>query len=100
MWYSLLRSLLSKNLHGYRILIALPGGGAASERRPARGGSCRICGKPNTAGGMNRALMYIMSILIISALAFMVFWFVIEDPNRRYVDDLENQIPHASNQPQ
>jgi hypothetical protein len=41
---------------------------------------------------MNKFLTYVMSVLIISAAAFIVFWFLIEDPYRKMYDDLDNQI--------
>lgn len=41
---------------------------------------------------MNKFLTYVMSVLIISAAAFIVFWFLIEDPYNKEKDELENQI--------
>ena len=41
---------------------------------------------------MNKFLTYVMSVLIISAAAFIVFWFLIEDPFRKETDELESQI--------
>ncbi|MBI4863688.1 MAG: type 4a pilus biogenesis protein PilO [Candidatus Riflebacteria bacterium] len=41
---------------------------------------------------MNKFLTYVMSVLIISAAAFIVFWFLIEDPYRKEMDELEAQI--------
>jgi Tfp pilus assembly protein PilO len=41
---------------------------------------------------MNKFLTYVMSVLIISAAAFIVFWFLIEDPYRKDIDELESQI--------
>jgi len=41
---------------------------------------------------MNKFLTYVMSVLIISAAAFIVFWFLIEDPYRKELDEIEGQI--------
>lgn len=41
---------------------------------------------------MNKFLTYVMSVLIISAAAFIVFWFLIEDPYNKEKDELDNQI--------
>jgi|GEM_PF-1057464 len=41
---------------------------------------------------MNKFLTYVMSVLIISAAAFIVFWFLIEDPYRKESDELDTQI--------
>lgn len=41
---------------------------------------------------MNRLLTYVMSIIIICAAAFIVFWFLIEEPFRKEFEDKEKAI--------
>ncbi len=41
---------------------------------------------------MNRLLTYVMSIIIICAAAFIVFWFLIEEPFRKDLEDKEKSI--------
>lgn len=41
---------------------------------------------------MNKLLTYIMSVLIITVAAFIVFWFLIEDPYVKGIEDIDDKI--------
>ena len=45
---------------------------------------------------MNKLVSYLMSILIICALGFIFYWFLIHEPYTKQMEDIENRIKEAN----
>ena len=45
---------------------------------------------------MNKLVSYLMSILIICALGFIFYWFLIHDPYTKQMEDIENRIKESN----